>query len=102
MLGRRLCGLLLVPYLHSAVAWRIVSSCLKKFAAEKNGNIRSKKSGESQIFLLQFASSSLIVRAVLQGAAPAGRCLIGNPGLPEKACTSAVCGPLCRSQLLRP
>jgi hypothetical protein len=41
-------------------------------------------------FLLQFAPSSLIVRAVLQGAAPAERCHAGNPGLPEKACNSVV------------
>src|SRR6185312_6555927 len=43
-----------------------------------------------QRFLLQFAPPSLIVRAVLAGAAPPGRCQIGNPGLPEKACTSVV------------
>lgn len=40
--------------------------------------------------MLQFAPSSLIVREVLQGAAPAGRCQIGNPGLPEKACNPVV------------
>jgi hypothetical protein len=36
------------------------------------------------------------------GSGAGGTLPIGNPGLPEKACNSAVCGPLCRSQLLRP
>jgi hypothetical protein len=55
----------------------------------------SQKQGSKNLFsrrrfLLQFAPSSLKVREVLAGAAPAERCQIGNPGLPEKACTPVV------------
>ena len=52
--------------------------------------------------MLQFARSSLIVRAVLQGAAPAGRCQSAIRVYPKRPATLWFCGPLCRSQMPRP
>ena len=74
---------------------------VEKFSFRYGWRVRkqgSEKSVQRPKIFIAIRSVFAYSEESFAGSSAGGTLPIGNPGLPEKACNPAVCGPLCRSQ----